>query len=327
MKKWFYLLAFFVVTVLAPGAYLAADVFQSSNEVTITALVPEYVEPIPTPTHGGGSGTSSSTANVITQDSRPLVHIEGYTFPSAKVQLSVNGLPSDSWFAGEDGFFSRDFRSDSVGNLVFSFSAHTGRYWTSTMTYTLPVQSEQVLDLGYVLLSPVMQSKDNLSWLGFSIPSSEVTVWVNNEVNQTLTASSVDGSFNFLLDDTASGNLYLTCTWEGETCGTSLIYVLHGSQGTEQGTDSGSDQNSDQGTNQGAQTGSGSDSSTQETVSSQGSTLLSDINEDGKVNYVDFGLMREAYLDQSYNVIVDLDYDGNLDLLDFSLLAYQWTIP
>ncbi len=325
MKKWFYLVAFFVVTVLAPSAYLAADVFQSSNDVTITALVlgsSENPETPESPSSGGGNGGVSATANPIAQDERALVHIEGYTFPGAKVQLSVSGLPSDSWFAGDDGFFSRDFRAEAVGNLVFSFSAHTGRYWTSTSTYTLPVQPEQILDLGYVLLSPVMQSEDNLSWLGFSIPSSEVTVWVNDEEKQTLIASSVDGSFNFLLDNAASGNLYLTCTWEGETCGTSLIYVLHGIQSTDQGTDSGTDQNTDQGTSQGAQTESGSEVST-----GQASTLLSDINEDGKVNYVDFGLMREAYLDQSYDPLVDLDYDGTLNLLDFSLLAYQWTIP
>ncbi len=321
MKRWIIFFAFSVLTVIAPGVFLAANVLEVSNEVTITAVVPEQIGSLSSSGGGTGSGVVAGGSGTVRSDTRALIQIEGFAFPNATIQLTVNGLPSDSWFAEEDGSFSRDFRTELTGTLVFSFSAHKGSYWSSTTTVTLPVEEDQILDLGLVLLSPVLQTSDvdRLAWDGYSIPDSEVTVWVKGEEQQTVTASSVDGAFSFLLESGSTGNLFLSCQWEEQSCGTSLIYVLPSSQVTiDQELAQEDETTLDEGALQ---------TSEEVAVSSNSNALLSDLNEDGRVNYVDFGLMREAYLDQDYYALVDLDLNGRLNLVDFSLLAYQWTIP
>lgn len=323
MKRWLLLIVFFGLTVLFPGAFLAADLIQS-NEVTITAVVPE---------NGSSSSSSASTSSIsgssggvaggansgsLAEDGRASIHIEGYSFPNAKIQLVVNGLPSDSWFAEEDGFFSRNFRTEEEGVLILSLSARLGGYSSATSTFTLLVEADQILDLSTVLLSPVLDSTDGIAWTGLSIPGSEVTVLVNGVEAQTLSASEVDGSFDFLVEGSLDGTLYLTCAWEGQSCGTSLIHILTSSSDV---SDEASVETVESLLTPESQVSVGEDDL------SSSSALLSDLNSDGKVNYVDFGVLREVYLEGGYAPLVDLDSDGALNLLDFSLLAYQWTIP
>lgn len=53
-----------------------------------------------------------------------------------------------------------------------------------------------------------------------------------------------------------------------------------------------------------------------------------DINNDGKVNLVDFSIFAYWYgrpLEKNVETRVDLNGDGKLNLIDFSILAYYWT--
>lgn len=54
--------------------------------------------------------------------------------------------------------------------------------------------------------------------------------------------------------------------------------------------------------------------------------VFADFTKDIQVNFIDFAFMREAFLKNNPNILYDLNQDGVLDLEDFSLLNYQWTL-
>lgn len=50
-----------------------------------------------------------------------------------------------------------------------------------------------------------------------------------------------------------------------------------------------------------------------------------DLNNDSKVNLIDFNIMAYWYLRENAPSEVDFNSDGKVDLMDFSILAYYWT--
>jgi hypothetical protein len=50
-----------------------------------------------------------------------------------------------------------------------------------------------------------------------------------------------------------------------------------------------------------------------------------DLNDDGRVNLLDFSIMAFWYKRLSFPPRVDLNSDNNVNLSDFSILAYCWT--
>jgi predicted outer membrane repeat protein len=55
-----------------------------------------------------------------------------------------------------------------------------------------------------------------------------------------------------------------------------------------------------------------------------GWVLLSDINNDGTINALDYAFQAEIWLENTKNLPGDLDRDGSVDTLDLALLASQW---
>ena len=53
--------------------------------------------------------------------------------------------------------------------------------------------------------------------------------------------------------------------------------------------------------------------------------LKGDLNDDKRVNLVDFSIMAYWYKRPSPLTTVDLNNDGEIDLVDFSIMAYYWT--
>ncbi|PJA63306.1 MAG: hypothetical protein CO161_01860, partial [Candidatus Portnoybacteria bacterium CG_4_9_14_3_um_filter_44_9] len=53
--------------------------------------------------------------------------------------------------------------------------------------------------------------------------------------------------------------------------------------------------------------------------------LKGDLNNDGRVNLVDFSIAAYWYKRPSPPASVDLNNDGKVDLVDFSIMAYYWT--
>lgn len=54
--------------------------------------------------------------------------------------------------------------------------------------------------------------------------------------------------------------------------------------------------------------------------------VFADFTQDVEVNFVDFAFIRAAFLSGKNNPVYDLNKDGTIDLVDFSLLNYQWTL-
>lgn len=54
--------------------------------------------------------------------------------------------------------------------------------------------------------------------------------------------------------------------------------------------------------------------------------VFADFTQDVEVNFVDFAFIRAAFLSGKNNPVYDLNKDGTINLVDFSLLNYQWTL-
>ena len=50
-----------------------------------------------------------------------------------------------------------------------------------------------------------------------------------------------------------------------------------------------------------------------------------DLNNDKRVNIVDFSIMAFWYKKFGFPVGIDLNNDGKIDLKDFSIMAFYWT--
>ena len=54
-------------------------------------------------------------------------------------------------------------------------------------------------------------------------------------------------------------------------------------------------------------------------------TFLADVNQDGRVDLVDFSILAFWYKKSTINSEADLNSDGVVDMTDFSILAFYWT--
>ncbi len=55
------------------------------------------------------------------------------------------------------------------------------------------------------------------------------------------------------------------------------------------------------------------------------SLLKVDVNNDARVNLVDFSIVAYWYTRANPPAYVDLNGDGRVDLVDFSIMAFNWT--
>jgi hypothetical protein len=64
---------------------------------------------------------------------------------------------------------------------------------------------------------------------------------------------------------------------------------------------------------------------TQTVIKKEPEILKGELNNDGRVNLVDFSILAYWYRRPSPPARVDLNNDGKVDLVDFSIMAYYWT--
>ncbi len=332
-----------------PPAYFLASVLQSSNDVYITAVVPDSNSDEGTSSSGGGAGggrppnstqgsqgggmvatdsdetaedgststeqsstgetnsesSTSQTGTEVTTKTTPAapettVRFGGYAFPNAQVTFTLNGQTS-TLVADEEGYFEGSSSHVPMGENNFSFLAedYLGNK-TSLVTYSYTVQNESPLFISYVLLPPIVYIDETGEIEGLAIPGSQLQVYGVKGEDQTLeTIKTIDvdenGSFSLDFDLSQQflyDQIYVSCAVESTECGYSGIIQVQ-TLGTER-----------------------------RFILGTGADFTQDI----QVNFIDFAFMRAAFLKGNTSLLYDLNQDGKVDLVDFSLLNYQWTL-
>lgn len=261
---------------------------------------------IPTSSSGGGGGGGGGNVAPATG-----VVFSGRAYPLSKVVVLKDGQIAVSTIAGPDARFEVSLAGLSTGNYNFAVYGEDSKGTRSNL-FTFPnyITSGATARVGGIFLAPTIavdksevKRGENIAIFGQSTPSSEVTISINSEEEFFMKKISDAGGVYLLNFDTSILEMgqHLTkskAALSGEISSFSkTVSFVVGAKN----------------------------------VFAQSVNILrGDLNNDGRVNLVDFSIAAYWYK-QSINaefLIKEkerLSGDGKVDLTDFSIMAYYWT--
>lgn len=281
---------------------LFAQVLNQSSTVTITATVnPPGFNPPPPLTGGGGGAGGGGTSS----DHSAAVNFSGSAYPLSSVILLENGVITAQTIAGPDANFSISLNNISSGNYSFSLYA-VDQKQNKSNPFSIPVMvtSGVTTNVTGIFLAPTISTDketvkqgDFVTIFGETTPQSPVEIHVHSSTEiDTRIQSDKNGSYLYQLD---TQNLELG----SHTADSQATYKNILSDKSIEVTFMVSDQNKTR----------------------QKTTLVEDLNNDGKVNIIDFSIAAYWYKKLNPPSAIDLNHDGVINLIDFSIMAYYWT--
>lgn len=285
-----------------------------SASVNIIAVVPEprIVEvPVylpPRPTGGGGGGGGGGGVPLSTYSSTDSAVFKGLAYPGSIITLLKNGVILTETPASPDGTFEVRVRNLAAGTYSFGIRAEDVDHLKSTLDlYTVYIAAGVTTVIDGIFIPPTITTDyeeikqgEVITLFGKSAASSSLTLSVHS-------AAEIVKKFQ-----TSSGGAWL--------------YKLDTSV-LEKGSHTGKIRASTQ-----------SDISlysdptsfivgniTKKRVASSLSKNKCDLNNDKRVNLLDFSIMAFWYKRTGFPLKVDLNLDKKVNLTDLSILAYCWT--
>lgn len=301
-----------VISFLFP--VLVSANLQQSDTVTITAVVSSPYSPPPTPPPSGGGGGGGGGVTFSTQ--QDTVIFKGLAYPGSIVTLLKNGVIVTELPASPDGSFEIHLKDLNPGTYSFGIRAEDSNHLKSSLDlYTVFVSSGVTTVVGGIFIPPTITTDklevkkgDIITLMGMSAPSANLTISIHSEKEIVKKATSTDnGSWLYKLD---SDELDLG-NHEGKVRAITekdlSLYseALSFSVGTK-------------------------NVPRPKTVGGGGASLLGakakcDLNNDSRVNLLDFSIMAFWYKKSGFPLKIDLNNDGKINLTDLSILAYCWT--
>lgn len=251
---------------------------------------------------GGGSGTvSPKTTSVI---------FSGKAYPFARINILKDAQVSATAQAGADGNFRYELSGLTAGTYAFSFTAfdNAGR---KSLLVNLPVNllGNSATDASGIFIPPTagldkasLLPGEFLSVSGQAFPDSSIIVFLG-ETEVKRTKAGAEGNYQLALDTKgmAIGDYLLKVRAESGGSGGSaqpLSFKVFASREAME------DGRADDGVM---------------------SAPMGDINDDTKINLLDFSILAFWYDRPGAPAAIDFNNDGKVNLKDFSILAYYWT--
>lgn len=287
--------------------YVFSEEVSISDTVSVSAIVHEFtISPappiLPNPASNNGvpltieAGTDSAV-------------FKGYAYPDSSIVLIKNGLILHELPVNIDGTFEIPVRNIIPGVHTFNlFVKDASGLSSSKVTYTIIITSGIITEISGIYMPPTITTNktevalgDDITFSGKSIPKSEVTVTLfaksgvskiikaDERGNWTYTASTVDldyGDYSV----TARSKIANTQTAFSEK----VLFKI--------GT-----------------------SNKFRTSEKKLTNARCDLNNDLRVNLLDFSIMAFWYKRTGFPSKVDLNNDAKINLTDLSILAYCWT--
>jgi hypothetical protein len=253
------------------------------------------------PSGGGGGGGGYITPSVVTQ-----VIFEGRAYPLSKVVVLKDGQIAVSTIAGPDANFYVSLTGLSSGNYIFAVYGEDNQERRS-MLFTFPVFITQgaATKVSGIFIAPTIavdksevKRGDNIAIFGQSVPNSEITISVNSD----------EEFFNKVNAD--ANGVYL---YNFDTSPLEMAQHFTKSKAALNGEISSFSK------------AIGFTVGTKNIEAVPETPTKSDLNNDKRVNLVDFSIAAYWYKRPSPPVAVDLNSDGKINLVDFSIMAYYWT--
>lgn len=224
------------------------------------------------------------------------VVFKGKAYPSAFITILKDGSVAASFTAQNNGYFSKTLSGLDGGIYTFGIWAEDNEGRKSvTLSFTVDIIGGATTTISGIYLPPTIEidkiklkKGELLNYSGQSYPSSAITLFVFSDYDTKQVITGNEGKWNYSLE-------------------TSFLDL--GSHTTKSKS----------------QTDDGEQSTFSETLSFEISSGCSgaDLNQDGKVNLIDFSIL--LYWWERWEQCADLNSDGVVNLIDFSIMMYYWT--
>lgn len=283
-------------------------VYSLEETITVNAIViSTAISPAPPP-----------TPNPIINNGVPLPPSEsgtdsaifrGRAYPGSSILILKNGIVLHEASSYSDGTFEIPVRNIVPGTYTFSLVAKDGKgLKSSPITYTIVITSGAVTEVKGIIIPPTIttdkiqvMSGSDIIFSGKAIPNETIllTLFAKTGITKTIQGN-------------ASGTWSYKLTTQGLDAGnyTAKVRTQIGQQYTlysEPLLFTVGDTN---------------------ILRKGGTTLINarcDLNNDSRVNLLDFSIMAFWYKRIGFPLKVDLNSDGRINLTDLSILAYCWT--
>jgi len=256
----------------------------------------------------GGSGDYPNGSSVLFLST---VTLNGWTFPSSNVRILQDGIAKTTVKAKQNGSFSAQITQLERGVYTFAVSAtDNAGHSSGSVSTTLTLEAGTNNTINNVIVPPItwldadsVPIGSGVTIRGESIPQSSISVRI---VPQGKTPGALS---TFTASTSADG------TWE--------LDVPRGKLG--RGTYSVSARvalSNKEMSNYSAPVLLGIGESVTQQPTSVGSIGRSDLNQDGKVNLIDFSILLTSWGSAGAG---DINGDGTTNLADFSMMLFDWT--
>jgi len=312
MKK-VYVLIFLITSLALLSCSVYAAVQEASTTITVCgdgscnsgetcSTCPTDCGTCPSSGGGGGGGGTYVAPPVITQ-----VIFNGRAYPKSTITLLKDAQIVATTIAGVDANFQMSISGLSAGNYIFAlYSEDKDGRRSILLTFPVSVTAGATTNVSGIFVAPTIdvdksevKRGDNIAIFGQSAPQADIVISVSSEEEFfAKTISDKEGIYLHNFDTTV------------------LDYGLHNTKSK-------------------ASIGNLAVSSFSRLISFKVSTITvpkekpeiskGDLNNDNRVNLVDFSIAAYWYKRTSPPSSVDLNGDGKVDLVDFSIMAYYWT--
>lgn len=283
----------FPVLVLADPPPISSDVVVSADVATTTTTGT-------TSTSGGGGGGGYTSPTSIT--------FSGRAYPLSKVIVLKDGQDVVETIAGGDAKFTVTLANLSAGTYTFSILSEDSQGRRSTL-FTIPIliTSGVSTTISGIFLSPTIEidkqevkKGETLTIFGQTTPNAEVTIEIHSdEPVYTVIPADSDGVYlNYFNtaplaygDHDTKSKALLTASNEVTSYSKILTFKVGDTT----------------------------------IYNEEGCPQKADLNDDCRVNLIDFSILAYWYKKPNPPQKDDLNSDGKVNIVDFSIMAYYWT--
>jgi len=252
---------------------------------------------------GGGGGGGAYVPPVV----ETKVNFSGRAYPKSTVTLLKDAQIAATTIAGSDANFQISISGLAGGNYIFAvYSEDKDGRRSSLLTFPVSITSGVTTNVSGIFIAPTIavdksevKQGDNIAIFGQSVPKADITIQVSSEEDFfAKTVADVSGVYLYNLGteilDYGSHFTKSKAAKDGEISSFSrAVSFLVGTKTV--------------------------------VVEPTKAPAKGDMNNDNRVNLVDFSIAAYWYKRPSPPANVDLNSDGKIDLVDFSIMAFYWT--
>lgn len=276
-----------------------------TENITISAVVLQRPNVVP------DTPPTQPTGPVNTSDTFDVAVFKGTSYPGSMISLLKNGVVLAEIPANSNGGFEIHVRNLNPGTYTFGIRAQDNAGLTSKLlVFTVFVSSSVATIVEGIFIPPTITSDktevkkgDSITFSGRSVPDAEVrlSLMMKNEIIKKAKAGA-DGSWIYMVDsseldfgDNFAKARSLTVN-DISPYSDELLFRVGDTNRIRP-----------------------------KPVNLLGYRKRCDLNDDNRVNLLDFSIMAFWYKRLTFPPKVDLNNDKNVNLTDLSILAYCWT--